>query len=182
MNNQREYAVRVPEILRAALAGRSLTGLDVALEGVQPEELCHPLTKAQIAQIRACASFTRQETEAVHLPGAGSGEVQIFRVRYDMAGFDADGNVVCVQEEGAIGLRCGVRGGGNFRQVLTISDVECCTLLPGGGLQRPGWLAQRLRRRLRKKGREGVGEGVWSLLGEVAEVALELLLEAIFDG
>lgn len=182
MNNQYEYVARVPEILRAALAGRSLTGLDVALEGVQPEELCHPLTKEQIAQIRACASFTRQETEVVHLPGAGSEAVQIFCVRYDVAGFDADGNAVSVQAEGAVGLRCGVRGGGDFRQMLTISDVEFCTLLPGGGVKRPGWFRQRLRRWLRKKGREGMGDSVWSLLGEVAEAALELLLEAIFDG
>lgn len=177
-----DIADRLPGVLRAAVMGVSLTGFDICLQGVQPEELCHPLTKEQIAQLRACASFTRQETEVVYLPGAGPEDVPVFRVRYDMAGFDADGNAVSVQAEDAVGLRCGVRGGGDFRPVLTITDVEQCTLLPGGGVQRPGRLVQRLRRWLRKRGRDGAGESGWMLLGEAAEAVLEFLLEAIFDG
>lgn len=176
------WAARLPEILRAAVMDVSLTGLDVSLEGVKPEELCHPLTKAQLADIRRCVSFTRQEAEAVPVPGAGTDEVHLFRVRYDMAGFDADGNAVCVQAEGAVGLRCGVRGGGEFRQVLTISDAEACSLRPDGSVKRPGWLKRRLRRWLRRKGREGFGDSIWELLGEVLEFAVEFLLEVIFDG
>lgn len=46
------FAERMPEILRAALADQSLTGLNVSLAGVKPEELCHPLTAKQLTALR----------------------------------------------------------------------------------------------------------------------------------
>ena len=175
-------AERMPQVLLAAATGRSLTGLDVILQGVAPEELCHPLTKEQLAQIRTCTSFTRQEVQAVQLPHAGDTGLQVFRVHYDIAGCDADGNAVSVTEDGAVGLACGGIGDGFFRHMLAISDVECCRLNDDGSVQRPGWLERRLRRWLRRKRRQGIGETVGEGLLEALGAVLEVVLEAVFDG
>ncbi|MBQ7849332.1 MAG: hypothetical protein IJ343_06365 [Clostridia bacterium] len=60
-----EAASRMSEVFRAAMLGKSLTGYDVCLSGVAPEELCHPLTQEQLAAIRSCFRFIRQEVVAV---------------------------------------------------------------------------------------------------------------------
>lgn len=171
---------RLPEAFRAAVMDISLTGLDVCREGVQTGELCHPLTKEQLAQIRACTGFTRQEMEAVHVPD--DGDAFLFRVRYDVAGYDADGNAITVQAEGALGVTCCCRGGGEFREVIAITDAFPCQLREDGRVKKPGFLARRMRRWLRKKNREGVGEMVGELILEVLGALLEILLDAVFDG
>ena len=184
---RQDCAACLPEAIRAAVMGVSLTGLDVALTGVQPEELCHPLTAEQLRQIRACASYTRREMDIRHIPGVWEDEgMLIFRVGYDIAGYDADGNAFAVQAEGAVGLRCAVHGGGYFRQVLTISDVERCTLLPEGGVRRPGRLKRSLRRWLRRRNRASIGETAGELLlevlGEALGAVVEIVLEVFSDG
>lgn len=178
------YAEKMPQVLQAALEDRSLTGLDVALTGVKPEELCFPLTAQQLAAIRACVSLSRKELEVVRIPDSRAERrgVLLLRVRYDYAGNDADGNAVCVLEEGAIGLLCGSRGGDGFRSVMSISDVEKCSLTADGGAHRPGWLKRTLRRWLRRKGREGIGDTALELAGDLLEFAVEFVLEVVFDG
>lgn len=177
------FAARMPEILRAVLADRSLTGLNVSLAGVKPEELCHPLTAKQLTALRACVSMTRQEVEVVHLPDPWMAQdgLMFFRVRYDLAGYDADGNAVSAQEEGVIGLACSPID----PDVMKISDVEHCRLRADGSVKRPGSLERRMRRWLRRKRREGmagVGDGLLEVLGCVLEFVFEVVLEAVFDG
>lgn len=171
---------RLPEAIRAAVMGISLTGLDVCREGVQTEELCHPLTKEQIARLRTCTSFIRRDMEVVHVPGDGN--ALIFRVRYDVSGYDADGNPVIVRGEGALGVHCVCRGGGAFREVIAITDAFPCWLREDGSVRQPGWLVQRMRRWLRKRERVSMGETAGELLLEVLGAVLELALEALFDG
>lgn len=177
------FAARMPEILRAVLADQSLTGLKVSLAGVQPEELCHPLTAKQLTALRACVSLTRQGVTVEHLydPWKAQEGLLFFRVRYDLVGYDADGNAVSAQEEGVIGLECS----GIDPDVMRISDVEHCRLRDDGTVKRPGWLKRRMRRWLRKKRRDGmasVGDGFFEVLGCVLEFVFEVVLEAIFDG
>lgn len=174
-----EAASRMSEVFRAAMLGKSLTGYDVCLSGVAPEELCHPLTQEQLTAIRRCTAFARQEVEAVCCPNAWDEQegLRIFRVRYAVDGNDADGNAVSVEAESAVGLLCG-RTGGESREMLNIRDVEPCLLQPDGSVQRQGWLQRSLRRWLRRKRREGISEGALSLLGDV----VEFVLEVIFDG
>lgn len=175
----REAASRMPEVFRAAMLGKSLTGYDVCLSGVAPEELCHPLTQEQLTAIRRCTRFTRQEVEAVCCPNIWNEQegLRTFRVRYAVDGNDADGNAVSVEAEGAVGLLCGSIGS-ESREMLNIRDVEPCLLQPDGSVRRQGWLQRSLRRWLRGKRREGVSEGAANLLGEV----VEFVLEVIFDG
>ena len=177
------FAERMPEILRAALMGRSLTGMNVSLAGVKPEELCHPLTTKQMVALRACTTMSQQEVEAGHLPDAWLAQdgLLLFRVRYDLAGYDADGNAVFAQDESVIGLACSVIDPGTMK----ITDVEHCRLRDDGTVKRPGWLKRRMRRWLRRKRRDGladVGDGFLEVLGCMLEFVFEFVLEAIFDG
>lgn len=177
-------AARMTEVIRAALEGRSLTGLDVALTGVEAEELCHPLTKEQIGQIRACVHQTRQTVEAEYIPDdrAEAAGVVLFRVRYDLAGYDADGNAVDVAAEGAIGVGCRWQGGAFGHEVMAIVDVERCKLLEDGTVKRPGWLERRLRRSAREVRRDHHAGTVGEFLLEALGAVVEFLLEALFDG
>lgn len=177
---RQDCAARLPEAIRAAVMGISLTGLDVCREGVQTEELCHPLTKEQLAKLRTCASFSRRDMEVVHVPG--DGEALLFRVSYDVSGYDADGNAVIVRGEGALGVTCACRGGGAFREVIAITDAFPCWLREDGSVKQPGWLARRMHRWLRKRNRVSAGETAGELLLEVLGAVLELALEALFDG
>lgn len=174
-----EAASRMSEVFRAAMLGKSLTGYDVCLSGVAPEELCHPLTQEQLTAIRSCTRFARREVSAVCCPDAWNEQegLRTFRVRYAVDGNDADGNAVSVEAEGAVGLLCGCIGG-ELRETLNIRDVEPCLLQPDGSARRQGWLQRSLRRWLRGKRREGISEGAVNLLGEV----VEFVLEVIFDG
>lgn len=177
-------AERMPQVLLAAATGRSLTGLDVVLQGVAPEELCHPLTKEQLHAVRSCTSFSRQDVEVTPVPN-GREEAEgllTFRVQYAIDGFDADGNAVSVHAEGVIGLLCELQGGAPYREVVAIRDVEHCRLTASGRVKRPGWLERRLRRWLRQKRGESMGEIVGEGLLEVLGLLLEFALEAIFDG
>lgn len=175
-----DYAARLPDAIRAAVMGVSLTGLDVCRENVQTEELCHPLTKEQITQLRACTSFTRRDMEVV--PVHDDGNAQVFRVRYDMSGYDADGNAVAVLAEGALGVTCCCRGGGEFRQVIAITDAFPCRLMEDGSVKQPGWLARRMRRWLRKRNRVSMSETTGEVLLELLGAVVELALESLFDG
>lgn len=177
------FAERMPEILRAALADQSLTGLNVSLAGVKPEELCHPLTAKQLAALLACTTMSRQTVEAEHLPDAWLSQegLMLFRVRYDLAGYDADGNAVSAQDESVIGLACSAID----PDTIKIADVEHCRLRDDGTVKRPGWLKRRMRRWLRHKRRDGladVGDGFLEVLGCVLEFVFEVVVEAIFDG
>lgn len=116
-----EAASRMSEVFRAAMLGKSLTGYDVCLSGVAPEELCHPLTQEQLTAIRSCIRFTRQEVAAVCCTDAWN------------------------EQEGAVGLLCGCIGG-ELRETLNIRDVEPCLLQPDGSARRQGWLQRSLRR------------------------------------
>lgn len=177
------FAERMPEILRTALADRSLTGLNVSLAGVKPEELCHPLTAKQLTALRTCTTMSRQAVEAEHLSDAWLAQegLLFFRVRYDLAGYDADGNAVSAQDEGVLGLACSVID----PDTMKITDVEHCRLRDDGTVKRPGWMKRRMRRWLRRKRRNGladVGDGFLEVLGCVLEFVFEVVLEAIFDG
>lgn len=175
---------RMTEVIRAALAGCSLTGLDVALTGVEPEELCHPLTKEQIGQIRACVSQTRQTVEAEYIPDerAEATGVVLFHVRYDVAGYDADGNAVDVAAEGAIGVGFRWQGGAFGHEVMAILDVERCKLMEDGTVKRPGWLERRLRRSAREARRDHHAGTVGEFLLEALGAVVEFVLDLIFDG
>lgn len=174
---QRQICVsRLPEALRAAVMDVPLTGFDVYREGVQTEELCHPLTKEQLAQIRACTSFTRREMEVIPVPA--DGDALVFRIRHDVAGYDADGNAVAVQAEGVLGVTCCLRGGG----IVAITDAFPCRMLADGRVKQPGWLAHRMRRWLRRRNRVSVGETAGEILLELLGAVVELALEALFDG
>lgn len=177
---RQECASRLPEAIRAALMGISLTGFDVCREGVHPEELCHPLTKEQLTRLHTCTGFTRRDMEVVHVPG--DGEALLFRVCYDMSGYDADGNPVIIRGEGALGVHCACRGGGEFREVIAITDAFPCWLQEDGSVKQPGWLVRRMRRWLRKRERVSAGETAGEILLEVLGAVLELALEALFDG
>lgn len=177
---RRDCTSRLPEAFRAAVMDVSLTGLDICREGVQSGELCYPLSKEQVAQLRACTRFTRRVMETVQL--ADDGGALLFRVRYDVAGYDADGNAIAVQAEGVLGVHCACRGGGEFRDVIVITDVFPCRLTEEGRVKQPGWLAHRMRRWLRKRNRVSIGETAGEILLEVLGAALELALEALFDG
>jgi hypothetical protein len=157
--------------------------MNVSLAGVKPEELCYPLTTKQMVALRACTTISRQEVEAGHLPDAWLAQdgLLLFRVRYDLAGYDADGNAVFAQDESVIGLACSVIDPGTMK----ITDVEHCRLRDDGTVKRPGWLKRRMRRWLRRKRRDGladVGDGFLEVLGCMLEFVFEFVLEAIFDG
>lgn len=177
---RQDCASRLPDAFRAAVMDVSLTGLDICREGVQSGELCYPLSKEQVAQLRACTRFTRRVMEVVQLPDDGG--ALLFRIRYDVAGYDADGNAIAVQAEGVLGVHCSCRGGGEFREVIVITDVFPCRLTEDGRVKQPGWLAHRMRRWLRKRNRVSIGETAGEILLEVLGAALELVLEALFDG
>lgn len=177
---RQECASRLPEAIRAAVMGISLTGFDICREGVQSGELCYPLSKEQVAQLRACTRFTRRDLEVVHVPG--DGEALLFRVSYDVSGYDADGNAVIIRGEGALGVHCTCRGGGEFREVIVITDVFPCRLMEDGRVKQPGLLANRMRRWLRKRNRVSVGETAGEILLEALGAMFELVLEALFDG
>ena len=180
----REIAGRMPQLLRAALYGQSPMGLNVCLSGVQLEELCHPLTEQQVEAVRRCVSFTRQEMEVTHLPNAWDAQEGLltFRVRYDLSGFDADGNAVEVQADGAIGLVCRMQGGAEAQELVTIRDVERCRLTEAGAVKRPGGLERRLRRWAREDRRKGKAETIGEFVVEALGAVAEIVLEAIFDG
>jgi len=177
-------AERMQQVLRCALLDRSLTGLDVCLVGMVPAELCYPLTKEQLHAVRSCTSFSRQDVEVTPVPN-GREEAEgllTFCAQYAIDGFDTDGNAVSVHAEGVIGLLCELQGGAPYREVVAIRDVEHCRLTASGRVKRPGWLERRLRRWLRKKRGESMGELVGEGLLEVLGLLLEFALEAIFDG
>ena len=180
----REIAGRMPQLLRAALYGQSPMGLNVCLSGVQLEELCHPLTVQQVEAVRRCVSFTRRDMEVTHLPNAGDAQEGLltFRVRYDLSGFDADGNAVEVQADGAIGLVCRMEGGAEAQELVTIRDVERCRLTEAGAVKRPGGLERRLRRWAREDRRKGTAETIGEFVVEALGAVAEIVLEAIFDG
>lgn len=184
----REIAGRMPQLLCAALYGQSPMGLNVCLSGVQLEELCHPLTEQQVEAVRRCVSFTRRDMEVTHLPNAWDAQEGLltFRVRYDLSGFDADGNAVEVQADGAIGLVCRMEGGAEEQELVTIRDVERCRLTEAGAVKRPGGLERRLRcwaREDRRRGKaETIGEVVVEFVVEALGAVAEFVLEAIFDG
>ncbi len=184
----REIAGRMPQLLCAALYGQSPMGLNVCLSGVQLEELCHPLTVQQVEAVRRCVSFTRRDMEVTHLPNAWDAQEGLltFRVRYDLSGFDADGNAVEVQADGAIGLVCRMEGGAAAQELVTIRDVERCRLTEAGAVKRPGGLERRLRRWAREDRRRGkaetIGEVVVEFVVEGLGAVAEIVLEVIFDG
>jgi hypothetical protein len=180
----REIAGRMPQLLRAALYGQSPMGLNVCLSGVQLEELCHPLTVQQVEAVRRCVSFTRRDMEVTHLPNAWDAQEGLltFRVRYDLSGFDADGNAVEVQTDGAIGLVCRMEGGAEKQALVTIRDVERCRLTEAGAVNRPGGLERRLRRWAREDRRKGKAETIGEFVVEALGAVAEIVLEAIFDG
>ena len=184
----REIAGRLPQLLCAALYGQSPMGLNVCLSGVQLEELCHPLTVQQVEAVRRCVSFTRRDMEVTHLPNAWDAQEGLltFRVRYDLSGFDADGNAVEVQADGAIGLVCRMEGGAEAQELVTIRDVERCRLTEAGAVKRPGGLERRLRRWAREDHRRGkaetIGEVVVEFVVEALGAVAEIVLEAFFDG
>lgn len=180
----REIAGRMPQLLCAALYGQSPMGLDVCLSGVQLEELCHPLTVQQVEAARRCVSFTRQEMQVTHLPNAWDAQEGLltFRVRYDLSGFDADGNAVEVQADGAIGLVCRMEGGAEAQELETIRDVERCRLTEAGAVKRPGGLERRLRRWAREDRRKGKAETIGEFVVEALGAVAEIVLEVIFDG
>lgn len=180
----RVIAGRMPQLLRAALYGQSPMGLNVCLSGVQLEELCHPLTVQQVEAVRRCVSFTRRDMEVTHLPNAWDAQEGLltFRVRYDLSGFDADGNAVEVQADGAIGLVCRMEGGAEKQALVTIRDVERCRLTEAGAVKRPGGLERRLRRWAREDRRRGKAETIGEFVVEALGAVAEIVLEAIFDG
>ena len=180
----REIAGRMPQLLRAALYGQSPMGLNVCLSGVQLEELCHPLTVQQVEAVRRCVSFTRRDMEVTHLPNAWDAQEGLltFRVRYDLSGFDADGNAVEIQADGAIGLVCRMEGGAEKQTLVTIRDVERCRLTEAGAVKRPGGLERRLRRWAREDRRKGKAETIGEFVVEALGAVAEIVLEAIFDG
>ena len=180
----REIAGRMPQLLCAALYGQSPMGLNVCLSGVQLEELCHPLTVQQVEAVRRCVSFTRRDMEVTHLPNAWDAQEGLltFRVRYDLSGFDADGNAVEVQADGAIGLVCRMEGGAEKQALVTIRDVERCRLTEAGAVKRPGGLERSLRRWAREDRRKGKAETIGEFVVEALGAVAEIVLEAIFDG
>ncbi len=175
-----DFARRMPEVIRAALENRSLTGLDVSLVRVRFAELCYPLTQEQVQRVRILRTFTRKDVDVVHLPNSWDEQdgLLTFRVRYDMAGYDADGNAVTVQEEGVIGLLCGSFTGSGEDRTMFISDVEKCTMNKDGSVRRPGLMQRRMslvRRRREQNGRGGtIGEVVWGVLEVVFEIVVDI--------
>ena len=179
-NQAQQCARRLPEAFRAAMEDRSLTGLNICLEGVEPGQICHPLREEQLGAIRSCVSFARRESLAEPVTALNSPEkgLLVFRVRYDVAGWDADGNAVEVQEEGALALTCALRGD----ERLCILEAEPWRLLEDGSVKRPGWLERRLRRWQRRTRRDGVAETLGEGLPELLGAVVEFLLESLFDG
>ena len=122
--------------------------------------------------------------EVTHLPNAWDAQEGLltFRVRYDLSGFDADGNAVEVQADGAIGLVCRMEGGAEAQELVTIRDVERCRLTEAGAVKRPGGLERRLRRWAREDRRKGKAETIGEFVVEALGAVAEIVLEAIFDG
>ena len=177
----KSFAERLPAAIRYAVEDRSLTGLDVTLEDVAAEELCHPLTQEQLRAIRSCTAFTRREAEIVCVPDQASESSGLMkcRVRYAYAGFDTDGNAVDVQAEGALALLCEARSMGD-RAWLVIHGFTPLKLAEDGSIRVPGGLEARMAGWLRKR-RRHEGSGFWHGVGTVLEVVVELVLDVVFD-
>lgn len=177
----KSFAERLPEAIRYAVEDRSLTGLDVTLEDVVAEELCHPLTEEQLRAIRSCISFSRREAEIVCVPDQASESSGLMkcRVRYAYAGFDTDGNAVDVQAEGALALLCEARCVGD-RGWLVINGFTPLKLAEDGSIRTPGGLEARMSGWLRKR-RSREGSGFWHGVGTVVETIVEIVLDVIFD-
>lgn len=174
-------AEKMPEIIRAALRDVSLTGLDVTLVRVKAAELCHPLTEEQTAAIRRMVTCSRDSLTVEYLPAAWDEGLLTFRVSYDFAGYDADGNAIDVQAEGALGLDCEMQGGGSFREMIAIRDVIPLRLREDGTVRTPGKQARSMRLRKRKRDCDGK-DGIIGTRLDILGAVLEIVLEVFFDG
>ena len=177
-------AAKMPQVIRAALAGLSLTGLDVTLTGVKTAELCHPLNEVQLETLRGIKEPTHRVIDVTHLPEEDrpcEGLV-VFRVSYDIAWYDADGNAHAVRQTGVLGLMCEVHGGGWFREMLFIREVEGFRLAEDGTAKRPGAIERWMRRKTREFRRTDKAATVGEFLLEALGAVLEAILEGVFDG
>lgn len=169
---------RAQQIFAAAVKDESIADMDVTLVGVQLRELCHPLTDADLREIRRPERAAR--VDVAHCSGESDPETGLlaFRVEYGFTGNDgAD-----ARREALLGLTCSILESSDGRETIAIHDVAPFHCKADGTYKRPGKLARGLSLRKRERRRSGKGDSAgWILLDILGEV-LEIVLDMIFDG
>ena len=169
---------KAQQIFAAVVKDESIADMDVTLVGVQLRELCHPLTDADLREIRRPEQAVR--VDAAHCSGESDPETGLlaFRVGYGFTGNDgAD-----VHREALLGLTCSILEGSDGRETIAIHDVVPFHCKADGTYKRPGKLARGVSLRKRERRRSGKGDAAGWILLDILGGVLEIVLDMIFDG